>query len=721
MNPVDRQCQIIRFGPFEANLSTQELRKLGAKLKLPNQSFQVLSLLLQRPGQLVTREELRERLWPADTFVEYDQGLNAVVNRLRDALGDSSENPRYIETLPRRGYRFISTIDNPVSERAATPIPLSKNHQTTVSPPASVPENTNIPSTSRPFSGAKFALAAGFVLATSLIIFILVRVRTRPNVTDFSAVRVVPFTSLPGQEIAPTFSPDGSEIAFAWKSDSANGFDLYVKSVGSEHLLRLTNNPAQWINPAWSPDGTQIAFARWSGHDSGIFLISPLGGPERKLADANFWYAPFAQVSWSPDSKSLAFWSDWGRTSSIYLLPMDTLQPRKLNFNVQCWDLAAPAFSPDGKSLAFACTSSIAVYQLYVVPLAGGSPRRLGSTMGYFRGLSWSTDGTRLIFSNDSGDGGQLWQVDLNGDLSKLPFGEQGSAPAVSTRRNRLAYVRGWKTIDIWRIDLSTPKPESTALKLIDSTRIQRVPQYSPDGSKIVFESNRSGSHEIWLADADGSNPVQLTSFNGPQTGAPSWCSDGKRIAFDSRASGVSAIYEEDIAERVAHLVQTDVTNLAIPSWSTDCHWLFASDGHDTLYRLPAQGGTATRITSQSSWHGCVYGDNLFFNVKSEKGIALWSKPVGAAQESPLPGMPELSFAEDWTATSRGIYYTNSTGDSPTLNFYDFRTRAARKLLALPKNLTPSGGLAVSPDGRWLLYTRTDDEQSDIMLAEHFR
>ena len=114
MNPTDSQPKIMRFGPFEADITTQELRKNGNKLRLPNQSFLVLSVLLERPGQLVTRDDLRERLWPSDTFVEYDQGLNVVVNRLHEALGDSAEKPRYIETLPRRGYRFIGAIE-PVS------------------------------------------------------------------------------------------------------------------------------------------------------------------------------------------------------------------------------------------------------------------------------------------------------------------------------------------------------------------------------------------------------------------------------------------------------------------------------------------------------------------------------------------------------------------------------------------------------------------------------
>src|SRR5246127_4712435 len=106
---------VISFGPFEADLQTQELRKHGVRLRLPGQSFQVLRMLLERPGSLVTREELQKTLWPSDTFVDFDHSLNAAVNRLREALGDSADEPSLIETLPRRGYRFIGTITSPLT------------------------------------------------------------------------------------------------------------------------------------------------------------------------------------------------------------------------------------------------------------------------------------------------------------------------------------------------------------------------------------------------------------------------------------------------------------------------------------------------------------------------------------------------------------------------------------------------------------------------------
>src|SRR5437879_1719035 len=125
-NP-DARSGIIRFGTFEIDPQAGELRKQGLKIKLRDQAFQVLSMLLERPGQVVSREELQNKLWPADTFVDFDRGLNKAINHLRDALGDSAESPRFIETLPKRGYRFIASVESPpVAEPSIAP-PISRS------------------------------------------------------------------------------------------------------------------------------------------------------------------------------------------------------------------------------------------------------------------------------------------------------------------------------------------------------------------------------------------------------------------------------------------------------------------------------------------------------------------------------------------------------------------------------------------------------------------
>jgi Tol biopolymer transport system component/DNA-binding winged helix-turn-helix (wHTH) protein len=722
----------IRFEGFEADLHTEELSNSGRRVRLPQQSFRVLAMLLERAGQLVTREELRTRLWPAGTLVEYDQGLNTAVNRLREALRDSAEAPRFIETLPKRGYRFIAAIEleavppDPSSEASGVETAAALHHNN--SGPDGPRAGRSVDVAGEPASAGRmrsrrkvlFAAAAG--LGAILLIAGALLVRSHRPVTRPPPGRhVVPFTSLPGQEGAPTFSPDGSQIAFAWNGGTGGGsqFDLYVKSLGSERLLRLTRQPSRLISPAWSPDGNAIAFVRQTDNSGAIFVTPALGGSERSIVNNGVSVSSFVQISWSPDGRRLAYSAYGPRgAAQVYIVSLDSLNTQPLSPAPECLHAGEPAFSPDGKQLALICLSSSAVYSVYLVGLPHGPMRLLAAMMGYPQGLTWSADGSRLIFSNDPGDGGELWQLTLDGQLTQFPFGEEASAPAVAARGGRMAYVRGRRTVDIWRADLAAAHPEESAVRLIYSTRAQMVPRYSPDGARIAFQSNRSGSTEIWITDARGADPDRLTSFNGPFTSTPSWCSDGRRIAFDSRASGVSAVYIEDISERVPRKVVTSHGNLSLPAWSADCRWIFANDGTYALYRFPSSGGPAERFTNRASSYSIVVADRLIFNVTEPTGVVLWTKPASGGPEAPLENMPRLTYADAWTATSVGIYYTDSLSQPVTINLYEFATRTTRTLMTV-KEAPPPGigpGIAVSPDGRWLLYTE-NDEHSEIMLA----
>ena len=264
--------QVIRFATFEVDLQTQELRKARVRLRLPGQSFQVLKMLLERPGGLVTRDEFQRALWPADTFVDFDHGVNTAVDRLREALGDSADNPTYIETWSRRGYRFIGQLAALVPASVAQAEPCKDDaHKARVKAP----------------SWAQLATVS-VVALLGLLAVTLAFSRWRRGAA-IETLPSVPFTALPGLEVAPSFSPDSSQIVFAWNStnDDATsgfkGFDLYVKSMASEKLRLLTNRPSQWITPAWSPDGSQIAFHRISKEDTGLYVIPAGGGAERKL------------------------------------------------------------------------------------------------------------------------------------------------------------------------------------------------------------------------------------------------------------------------------------------------------------------------------------------------------------------------------------------------------------------------------------------------------
>jgi len=245
------------FGPFEVDLQTQELKRHGVRLRLPRQSFQILAMLLQRPGQLIPREELQLALWPSDTFVAFEKGLNAAVNRLREALGDSSEKPRYVETLPRRGYRFIGTVDNPI-------------FQAPVAPKGRFQELT---------ARARWISVAATLLALLGGLGIWLSSRNRSQAAP-RGLEVVPLAGLDGAETEPAFSPDGNQVAFALHNQKSPG--IYTTLVAGGTPLRLTTDPSDG-SPRWSRDGQHIAFTRRVKEGVAIYQLSALGGIERRL------------------------------------------------------------------------------------------------------------------------------------------------------------------------------------------------------------------------------------------------------------------------------------------------------------------------------------------------------------------------------------------------------------------------------------------------------
>ena len=580
-----------------------------------------------------------------------------------------------------------------------------------------------------------FALLLGVATLAGIALAVYKFVgRKRPPLAVLPAAKVVPFTTFPGRELQPTFSPDGNQIAFAWNGERRDNFDLYVKLVNTATPpLRLTSNPADDFFPAWSPDGRQIAFVRQVGSEISIFVVPALGGPERKLYSGSSAFLALYEygnaLSWSPDGKYLAFSGQRSprEPNSIFLLTLESLETRQITSPPAGFlGDSTPAFSPDGKLLAFVRGASSRDVEIYVMPAAGGEPKRLTFDNRSGRSLAWTADGHDIVFSLWFYGNLRLWRVSASGGTPEqlAVGGEGGSTLAISRQGDRLAYSQESRDTDIWRIGTSASGGTLNPTRLISSTRPDYGPQYSPDGKKIAFTSGRSGSNEIWVCDADGLNPVQLTSFAGPDVGSPRWSPDGRQIAFDSVATGNRDIFVISAEGGKPRRLTEDSSDEVRPSWSRDARWIYFGSNRTTdwqVWKAPAEGGTATQVTRQGGREAFESFDGTFVYYTRGFGISgIWKVPVGGGEE--LRVLDE-AFQGFWALVDNGIYFANLKATPyPTIDFFNFATGRSTRVSVIEKQLQlVSPSLAASPDGRWLLHAKVDSFESDIMLMENFR
>jgi eukaryotic-like serine/threonine-protein kinase len=542
----------------------------------------------------------------------------------------------------------------------------------------------------------------------------------------------VPLTSDPGTEMYPDFSPDGNQVAFTWNGENPDNYDIYVKMIGPGTPLRLTSDPGFDCHPAWSPDGQWIAFLRVG---TGIVLVPPLGGPERPLADVDIpvtlMGALNSGLTWSPDSKWIAT-SDGGSAGgsrSLFLISVETGEKRTLTSARSPVEDYNPAFSPDGRRLAFV-RGTQAQGELYLleldeelVPRAEPTPLTDHQGLGLFF-PAWTANGRELVYTAAAaGLRHRLWRIDASGggEAELLEFVAPGATDAnVSRQGQRLVYVQTSVEANIWAIEEG-----GTPRRVVTSTYFDIHPQYSPDGSRIVFQSARSGSGEIWVSDNDGNNPVQLTSFGSGSSGSPQWSPDGQSIVFDSNAEDTQDIYVIS-SNRGKPRRLTDGTGAhVIPNWSRDGKWIYFCKQGDPaqIWRIPVDGGEAVQVTNNGGWRGVesVDGKYLFY-TKGDEASGLWKLPLPRGEETRVL---ESALAVAFQPFDDGIYFNQMTqpgaGGANAIRFLSFETGQSREIAKIEAPASFRHSLAVSPDRKTFLYSEWGGTTIDLMLVENFR
>ena len=730
---------VVRFGAYEADLLSGELRKSGIRLKIQDRPFQILAILLEHPGLVVTREQLQKRLWPEDTFVDFEHGLNTAINKLRDALSDEADNPRFIETLPKRGYRFIAPVSASAAPRAHLHAVAPANASTLSPSPvtAIIPADPSAgPTTAKLRLSTNLAASAMLLLFLALLAAVFFFLRAR-SAGESAEIRIAPLNGLPREGDA-AFSPDGNQVAFVWAGEKGGYAHIYVSQIGatdSPRQLTSTGEGTFEFAPVWSPDGHYIAFFRFNNKekDLAIYVTAALGGSERRLYTVKSNRKVDA-LDWSVDGKSLAF-SDSAspsEASRIFLLSLDTLEVLPITSPpTGTLGDTTPAFSPDGKSLAFV-RDTLDVREIYVRPLSGGSPAQITFDHAEIQGITWTPQSDKLIFASSRQGQTSLWRISAKGGTpQRLPIAGAGWAmrPALSRTGNRLAYTSVTYSSSLWRASLAPDHKVIRPLeKFISSTGLEEGPQYSPDGKHIVFQSTRTGYHEIWRADADGSNPIQLTHFAKNLTGTPRWSPDSKWISFDSRPAGHSEVFIINAEGGQPRQITQGESENGVASWSTDGKWLYLASnrgGTWEVWKITPQGTSASQITHHGGFAALPSPDGKFLYFAKGRDVpGLWRVPVDGGEEVKMFDGPPVGGWGYFAVASDGIYYADLPAPGKAgLYFYSFATQISS--LAMPvEHEEPDNGapaLGISADGHTLTICLLDQPLVYIMLVDNFR
>jgi Tol biopolymer transport system component/DNA-binding winged helix-turn-helix (wHTH) protein len=739
-----------RFGPFEVDLHTHELWKFGTRLKLVGQPFEILAVLLSKPGELVTREELHTRLWPADTFVDFNHGLNAAVNKLREALSDSAENPRYVETLPRRGYRFVAAIEwmdaGPAVPAASPPaMPPPESFAKPVYAAEPIPSARIERGATRSNRWLRYLMITGVLALFLAGTFDMVVFKRGPSAEPtLSWKRTRPLNAIAAAE--PSFSPDGNSVAFVREGGKPGETGIFVTAVGSNQFMQLTNNEGDCC-PVWSPDGSSIAFSRFANNVFTIHVVSADGGaaqkrsaektlnpmsaaftqiadPSERQIDTNGVVPQHGELDWSPDGKSIAFSGAGG----LYLLSLQNAAVHRLTEPPPMAQDWGPEFSPDGEKVLFVRNREVGLPdEIWFTSASGGDATRILSEPGrVVSSPQWSYDGRSVIYASNRSGHPTLWRLAMDAPDAPVQIGEAGTSawyPAVSRRGHRLAYERPTRSLGVWELDLSNPgeKRPHVLISSTSDTDQGPGPQFSPDGKKLAYMSDRSGTMEIWVSNRDGSNPFQLTAVG--IAGTPRWSPDSQSIVFDANSPDNRKVLTISVRGGAPQVLTPDKFESEVPSWSHDGKWIYfgSTRGGDLqVWKVPVAGGPPVQVTRQGG-HAALEsldGKIVYYAKNPMADPEIWQVPVEGGPETPLPLVRPGTWAS-WQVVEGGILFVGpSLGHQAVLSFYDFARQRTTTVAVLDR--VPFW-LGATPDGHTVAFDQPGQEQTQTMLVDNFR
>ncbi|MGH1363274.1 MAG: winged helix-turn-helix domain-containing protein [Calditrichia bacterium] len=713
--PVDRVHTYYVAG-WLVDGKSDSLSRESTKIKLEPKVMQVLLYLIERQGEIISRDQLAQWVW-ADVTVT-DHPINRSIYRLRRIFEDDARNARVIETIPKKGYRLICPV---WSEEPARGNPGSlSDPQGPQKKDQPQRENTQPMVPKR--MPLRFWAAISFCAVVGVGVFFNETFQAPPRLQ--ASGNEIPLTASLGLEHGLAFSPNNQKLLYAHKSPETRQWDLFLKDIDGAAETQLTDTPYMERTACFTPDGKAVTYIESSDAGSRIISLSLMDRVRTELLmEAG---KSIVGLEWAPDGKTLAYAMQTSSNAPFALYLFSPLPARKQQLTTPAANIYAdryPVFSPDGKLLIFARLDSRYNDDVYIMSTSDWEVRRLTHENEIIFGLGWSPLTNEIIYCIYDNGVYRLKSVDLNGKsrLLDLAFlNPIGTFPVISPSGQLLSYEQRIMRKNIYKASINQDAGMLENIKpIVISSGAEWNGKVSPDQQYIAFVSDRSGSNELWLCNIDGTGLMRISEGSVPYNCMPSWAPDGRSMVFAVKPGEAYATYRFVPGEAHIELLESDA---AAPMHSRDGRWIYFSStrsGDWRIWKVPASGGTAVQVTQANSFASMesVDGKTLFYSKRGIPGI--WEK-TGEAREVRVIADLEIYETQNWIVVKDGIYYFKRLKNRMAqLMFYRFADKSIMLLShAMLSEHQLDDGLSLSPDGAEIYFSLNDHAESDLKMVE---
>ena len=708
-----------QFGPFELDAAEGTLARNGNRVRLQDLPCRLLILLVERPGEIVSRDEIRQRIWSADTFLDFDKSLGVAIRKVRYALGDNPQTPRYLETVPRRGYRFsapVTTLSDPES-------PSASSHSV-----SSVREETRRASRS---NGKKIVIGAAVLVVTAAIGFTIFRfMRHKKDLPlPYQSIRMTRLTNT-GKSRMASISPDGKYVVHVIEDGGKQS--LWVRQVANaNNVLIVAPAEVEYFGMTFSPDGNYIYYvaAPKSASRAAAYQVPVLGGtPQKVMEDVD------APIAVSPDGSHMVY---------IRFLPAkgeDDLLVAKVDGSDEhvvdssklpdryCYSWfeqsCGAGWSPNGKHIIVMMAQGTlginTTWGLLDVPLQGGEKKNIVPPRWASSGrAAWVADGSGAILDSadlSSGQSPQLWYVSLpEGGVRQITHDlNRYFGVSLTADSNALVTVQSEVSSFISTASLGAGSERQLTFGRGTSDGHDGV-TFTPSGG-VIYTSNINGHLDLWSIGAYGGAPVQLT-FNSGNNFSPRVTPDGKTIVFTSNRDGKSNIWKM----RIDGSEQLQLTHGGMdrfPEVAPDGKWVFygsAISGRFSVCKIPLSGGTPVRVNDGIWANATPSPDGKLLAITSFEEKTGWGENV-----VPIEGGEPVKVAQlngtrlQWTPDSKFIVYIDVKNGVSNLWSQPLKGGPPRQITNFTSGLIFD--FAISHDGKQLILARGSVNSDVIMI-----